>query len=172
MMVDVSQIPHKKLRPLIEEMRNRIKDHAVVKDLFKKYNVDISELQYIPICFANLDVSAKTDHCVIYLNINLLEDNSVKDDEHYLVHELTHWLQQSTGNGTKGSGSGSYLDNKEEIEGFKNQTKYMTDTQGEEVAEEYVDGVLDHHSVENGDRRKKKKELLARIEQFKQFKRV
>lgn len=171
-MIDLSGIPHKKLRPLIEEMRNRIKNHTVVKEVFDKYNVDLEELQYVPICFANLDVSAKTDHCVIYLNIQLLEDGSVKDDEHYLVHELTHWLQQSTGNGTKGSNSGDYLDNKEEVEGFKNQTEYMSDTQGKDVAEEYVDGVLDHHSIEDKEKNGKKKELLGRLEEFKKLKRI
>jgi len=110
---------------LINKVKNNIKNNDVMKKVFKKYKIDIKELDFIPICFSDLDVSARTAHGVIFLNNNLLDNVSGKDMEdaidHYLVHEIVHWAQQTTGTkATKGADSGDYLENEEEIEGFQN----------------------------------------------------
>lgn len=160
---DTTGIDHKKLRPIIEKVREKIKNHPVIKKMFNDYDVDLEELDLVPMCFANLNVSARTDHCTIYFNIKLLDDG-FEEDDHYMVHELQHFLQQSTGKSpTKGSDSGDYLDNKEEIEGFQRQVEYLSETRDEDKAEEYVDQVLDHHKVYDDDEREERKNKLLEL---------
>jgi hypothetical protein len=154
-------IDHKKLRPIIDKVRSKIKKHPVVKKMFKKHKIDLNEIDLIPICFAKLDVSARTDHGVIYLNLDLLEDGDLNKDDHYFVHEITHYLQQTTGNKpTQGADEGEYLDNPAEIEGFQNQSEYLSDTRDEDAADEYINQVLDHHEYEGNKRQKKHDQLL------------
>lgn len=100
-----------------------------------------------------------------------MKNNKLYDDiSHYVVHEVTHWFQQTTGNKpTPGSTSDSYLDNPVEQEGFRNQTKYIADTKGEEEAEKYIEKVLDHHSNDAKDKDKRedrKDKLLAIAREF------
>ena len=154
-------IPHKKLAPVIEKLKKKVFNHEVVQDIFDKYNLDKDEIDLIPMCFAKIPVSARTDHGIIYINIGLLENGDIKDDDHYLAHEITHYAQQTTGDKpTQGSTEDNYLDNPVEQEGFQNQTKYMADTQGEDVAEEYIDDVLEYHDTDDDDMDKRKKKLL------------
>lgn len=163
-------IPHKELAPLLEKLKKRIFNHPVVKDIIKKYDIDKDELQYVPMAFAKLPVSARTDHGVIYFNVDLAKDGTIDDEEHYGVHEFTHYGQQTTGDKpTPGSDEDNYLDNPVEQEGFRNQTKYIADTQGEEEAEKYIDQVIDHHSDNEADdkkREKRKDKLLAIAREF------
>jgi hypothetical protein len=159
---EVRQIPKAELLEIINKMKGHIRDHEVVSDMFDEYGVDLDELDLIPMAFADLDVSARTDHGVIYLNYRLLEDGDWRDDDHYLVHEITHFLQQTTGTKpTQGANDGDYLENKFEQEGFQNQTEYISDTKGDKEAEEYVEQVLDHHDVQDPkERQQKRKDLL------------
>lgn len=150
---------------LINKTKESIKDSDVIKNVFKKYKVDVSELEFIPICFSDLEVSARTAHGVIFINNNLLDNVSKEDREaaidHYLVHEIVHWVQQTTGTRpTKGADSGDYLENEEEIEGFQNQSEFLADTRDEKAAEKYIDQVLDHHEVHDDEARDSKKEEL------------
>jgi hypothetical protein len=129
--------------------------------MFQEYEVDLDEIDLIPICFSELEVSARTEHGIIYLNYSLLSDGDFENDDHYLAHEIDHFLQQTTGSQpTQGSTDDSYLDNEFEQEGFQTQTKYLSETKGDEAAEQYVDKVLDHHEVEGKERKEKRKELL------------
>lgn len=172
--IKTTGIDHKKTKKFIDKVRADIKKHPVVKEMFKEYGVDLSEIDLFPICFAELEVSARTDHGIVYLNTSLIEEDGFDPDaiNHYLVHEITHILQQTTGTKpTQGAEQGNYLDNESEIEGFQKQVEYLADTKSEEVAEEYVDQVLDHHDVQKG-REKKKDELMdaiARKFEFKMF---
>jgi hypothetical protein len=159
-------LPHKKLLPIIEKIRKKVLNHDVVKDIFDKYNLDKEEINLIPICFAKIPVSARTDHGIIYINIDLLKDDDFENNnDHYLAHEVTHFAQQTTGTKpTPGSDDDNYLDNPVEQEGFQNQTKYISDTKGEEEAEEYIEKVLDRHrdnSVDDKKRNNRKENLLA-----------
>jgi hypothetical protein len=155
-------IPQKKLRPLIEKVRARIKRNEVVARMFEGHGIDLSELDLVPMCFADIDVSARTDHGVIYFSTKLLKDGDFDKDDHYLVHELTHFLQQTTGTQpTKGSEHGDYLKNPEEVEGFQNQVEYISNLRGKEKADSYVERVLDHHDQEGNKRKQRKEELMA-----------
>ena len=165
-------IDHKKLAPILETLKKRVFSSDVLKDLFDKHGIDKEELNLIPMAFSSLDVSARTNHGVIYINIDLLDDflngnegiaDIVKEVDHYLAHEITHFAQQTTGDKpTPGSNDCNYLDNPAEQEGFRTQTKYISETQGDEVAETYIDKVIDHHSNGDDDKRmeKRKEKLL------------
>jgi hypothetical protein len=145
---------------IIDKAKERIKSHDAVKDAFDKHGIDIDEVDDVVICFSDLDVSARTDHGIIYLNWALL-DEGFPENDHYLAHELTHFAQQTTGDGpTEGSTDDTYLDNKYEQEGFQVQTEYLSETKGDDVAESYIDNVLKYHEVPKSERAEKKKELL------------
>lgn len=158
---EVKLIPKSKLLKLINALKNKIKKHEVIKNAFKEFEVDIEELDNVPVCFADLPVSARTDHGVIFLNYTLLQDGSIMGDDHYLVHELIHYLQQCTGNKPTTSGSSEgYLDNEFEQEGFKNQIEYIADTRDQDTAESYVEQLLNHHKIKGKERKEKKEELM------------
>lgn len=146
---------------LILVAKNLLKKDSTVKDMFKEYQVDIREIDLIPICFVEkLEVSARTEHGIIYLNKKLLPD-FLNKNLHYLVHEITHFLQQTTGNSpTKGSTEDNYLENEYEQEGFQNQTKYISDQKSPEKAEKYVQKVMDHHKIPEKEREDLEDDLL------------
>lgn len=157
----VKKLPYKSLNRMIKKMREYLKHDGVVQEMFKEYEVDIEEIDLIPMRFGTLDVSAKTDHGVIIFNYKLLTDGDFFKDFSYGVHEMTHWLQQTTGTKpTKSSDEGSYLDNPFEQEGFQNQVEYIAKQFGEDEAENYVDDLLDHHDVEDDKEYEEKKETL------------
>jgi hypothetical protein len=146
----VKKLPYKSLNRMIKKMREYLKGNDVVQQMFKDYNVDISELDLIPIMFGNLDVSAKTDHGVIILNYKLLTDGDFFKDFSYGVHECLHYLQQTTGKkATQSSDDGSYLENPYEQEAFTKQVSYIADQFGKPEAEKYVDELLEHHDVKD-----------------------
>jgi hypothetical protein len=163
--INTKGIPHKKLAPILDKLKKRVFNHDVVKDIFKKYKLNKDEIDLIPVCFAKIPVSARTNHGIIYLNIDLASD--ISDNDHYLAHEVTHFAQQTTGSKpTQGSDADDYLDNPVEQEGFRNQTKYISDTQGDEVAEEYIDQVMDYHDVDTDDKKRDKLLELASVFHF------
>lgn len=156
----VKQFPYRTLKRMIDKARVRLKNDEVMKKVFKDYDEDINTIDYIPIRFGNLSVSGKTDHAVIILNYKLLCDGDFLKDYSYLIHEITHYLQQTTGtHPTKSSDDGEYLENEFEQEGFANQVEYIANHEGEDEAEEYVDDLLEHHEVED----KKDKEELKEV---------
>lgn len=158
------KIPPKTLLKLINRMKKFLKKHPVVIDMFKEYDVPIDELDLIPMRFGELEVSARTDHGIITFNFKLLCDGDFFKDYMYAVHEITHFLQQTTGSKpTQGADDGDYLENPFEQEGFQKQVEYVDDMFGENEAEEYVDHLLDHHKVKDSDEREDKKEKLMEL---------
>lgn len=165
--IKTTGIDQKKLRPLLNKVRNSIKKHPVIKEMFEKHDVDVSEIDLIPMAFADLDVSARTDHGIIYFSTKLLEDGNFEKDDHYMVHEIVHFLQHTTGTKpTQGAMDGDYLKNPAEIEGFQFQTDYISDTRGDDAAEDYVNKVLDHHDESGKERESKKEVLLNRAQRL------
>lgn len=155
------KLPFASLNRMIKKMREYLKKDEVVRKMFKDYGVDIEEIDYIPMMFGNIDVSAKTDHGIIIFNYKLLTDGDFFKDFSYGVHEMTHWLQQTTGSkATQSSDDGSYLDNPYEREGFQNQVEYISKQFGDQEAENYVDDLLEHHEIDSKKEVKEKKETL------------
>lgn len=158
----IKNIPKSDLIKIIDKARDDLYYDLVVKEMFDKYDVDLDEIYLIPIAFKDLDVSARTEHGIIYLNYMLLADGDFESNYHYLVHEMTHFLQQTTGDGpTQGSTDDDYLDNQSEQEGFQNQTKYISSVDGPKEAEEYIEKVLDHHEVPEKEREEREDDLLS-----------
>src|SRR4051812_34985127 len=107
----VKKLPNKTLSRMIDKMRFVLKNDETVQGAFKKYNVDINEIDLIPMWFADLDVSARTDHGIIYFNYKLLTDGDFIKDYSYGTHEITHFLQQTTSDGPiNSSNDDTYLD--------------------------------------------------------------
>lgn len=155
------KIPFITLNRMINKARKFLKTDKTMLRVFKEYKTDINELDYIPMYFKDLDVSAKTDHAIIYLNYALLTDGDFFKDFSYLVHECSHWLEQTTGTKpTQSSDDGNYLDNPSEQEAFSNQVEYIANQFGEDEAEDYVDDLLDHHDVTDKKEVKEKKEIF------------
>ena len=150
---------------ILERVRNRVKKHPVIQEMFDEYGISLDEIDLIPMAFADLDVSARTAHGILYFNRKLREDDGFENDDHYMVHEITHWLQQTTGDKpSKGAGHGNYLDNEDEIEGFQNQVEFLSDTRGNGEPEKYVNQVLDHHAVnEKNERKERRDELMEAV---------
>ncbi len=161
MMADYKNKKHTELLNIINEVRESIKDSSVIQDMCKEHSVGVDYIDLVPMAFAELDVSARTDKGCIYFNFKLLDDGDFQKDDHYMVHELTHHFQQCHGDGpTMGSDEGDYLDNEYEQEGFQAQTEYLSETRGPEAADKYVNQVLDHHSVPEDEKEDRKDQLF------------
>ncbi len=161
----IKKIPAKLLQKLIDRLREYLENDEIVQRMFEEYDVDLEEIHLIPMAFADLDVSAKTDHGVIFYNYRLLSDGDFFKDFSYGVHEMTHWLQQTTGDKpTQSADDGEYLDNPYEKEGFQNQVEYIASEFGEDEAEKYVDDLLKHHEVKNKkEKAERKDELMSNV---------
>ena len=159
---ELKAIPKSELNKLLTSLKEHLKKEKIMQEAFNKYRIDIEEIDYIPMMFGDLEVSAKTDHGVIIFNYKLLEDGDFLGDFSYGIHEITHWLQQCSGNkGTQSASDGDYLDNPDEKEGFQYQIKYIDKHYGEEKAENYVNNLINYHDVD--DKKEKKEELMAKI---------
>lgn len=154
------ELSHKKTLPLLQEAKDKLKDSETIQELCNEYEVDVDFIDLVPMAFTELDVSARTDKACIYFNEKLY-DNFLDEHLHYAAHELIHFFQQAFGDGpTEGSADDDYLDNEYEKEGFQVQTEFISETEGDEAAEEYIEQVMDHHDVPENERSKRKKDLL------------
>jgi hypothetical protein len=145
---------------IIDKIKEKIKSSDTIKEIFKKEKKSLDLIDYMPMCFAPLEVSARTQHGIIYFNEKLRKHP--EEIDHYMVHEITHVLQQCFADGpTQGSTAKTYLDNPYEQEGFKNQTKFITEEDGPKAAKKYIDKVLEHHDVPEEEKEDKKDALLS-----------
>lgn len=162
--MNLRDMPFITLKRLIDQAKEKLQSDPVIVQMFDEYGADIEELKYIPTYFKDLDVSAKTDHGVVYLNYALLDDGFSEKQYSYLVHEYSHWLQQTYGNKpTKSSKKDKYLDNEFEIEGFQNQIEYLANKFDNDTAENYVNNLLNHHKIPQKNKEDKKDELMAKL---------
>jgi hypothetical protein len=144
---------------LRKQINKELKSSKAIQDLFKKHKVNLEVVNFVPMCFADdLDVSARTMHGIIYFNSRLKDSDNIF---HYAAHEITHTIEQCFGNGpTEGSTDDDYLDNIHEQHGFQTQTKFISETEGPQEANQYINRVLEHHSVPESEKEEKKEDLL------------
>lgn len=162
---EVKKFSPQLLMKIISRLRTYLKTDETTKKMFDEYGVDISELDIIPMSFMDMDVSARTDHGIIFFNYKLLCDGDFYKDFSYGVHEITHYLQQTTGTkATKGADDGEYLDNPYEVEGFQNQIEWLAETFGKEEADKYLEEMLEHHGLEGEEKEDKIEELTEKVE--------
>jgi hypothetical protein len=145
---------------LLKIIKQNIFDSETYHKVCKEKKVDPEMIFLAPMAFANLDVSARTQHGIIFFNTKLR--SKPQEIDHYMIHEITHFFQQCFGkSATQGSNdSDDYLSNPYEVEGFNAQTAYIAEDDSVEEAHEYIDQVLDHHDVPESKKRKKKEKLL------------
>lgn len=161
---EIKKIPPKFFLNFINKLKQKLKINKVIIDMFKTYQVDLDDIDYIPMYFKDLDVSATTDHASIFLNYKLLIENSVEEIIGYLIHEINHYLSQAYGDKpTKGSDDGNYLDNKFEQEAFQYQISYLANELGEDKAEKYTNQILNYHDIDNKEKKEKKETLMAKV---------
>jgi hypothetical protein len=91
----------------------------------------------------------------------LQPDGPVKDPSSYLVHELTHYLQQTTGKMKGHDADVDYIDKPTEEEAFKAQIDYKKRNESPQEAKEYTEELLDHHDLDGERRERKEKKLLG-----------
>jgi len=142
-------------------MKESVKKDPALIEKFEEYGVSLDKINDVHVEFADLDVSAKTKNEKIYLNESMLSEDSPVNPTQYLVHELIHYLQQSTGNTDDNKLEKEYLDRETEQEAFKTQVDFKKREESEEEAEDYVEGLLDHHEIEGDEREEKKDDLLG-----------
>jgi len=151
---------------MLNRMKKFLKKHPIVIKMFKEYDVPIEELDLIPMKFGDLDVSARTDHGIITFNLKLLNDGDFHKDYMYAVHEIEHFLQQTTGDGpTKGAEDGDYLKNPYEQSGFQRQIEYLDHMYGDDEAERYTEHLLEHHDKDGKEKEKLKEKLMEKVDE-------
>ena len=156
-----NDISVKKGIDLVKKIKEYVKKDEECKELFKKYNKEISLIDYISISFdSKLEGSAKTINGRVYLNSKLASKPFVIIMR-YVVHELVHVFQHMKG--IKSKKEKNYLDIKEEEEAFAEQVKFDAEKRGEEKAEEYVEDLLEYHKYPKKKRESKFKKLTLRI---------
>lgn len=150
---------------MIDKARKHLKNDETWQKVCQEWGESPDIIDLMPIRFGNIDVSAKTDHGVITLNWRLLCDGNFTKDYSYLIHEGTHWLQQTCSDKpTKGADDGDYLSNPHEQEGFQTQVEYIANTEGDDKAEAYVDDLLEHHDKTGPKAEKLKDVLMEKVE--------
>jgi len=160
----VKKMPYKSLNRMLKKMREFLKKDETVQKMFKEYGVGMEEIDYIPMKFGNIDVSARTDHGVITFSYRLLTDGDFFKDFSYGTHEAQHWLDQCCSTkATQSANDGDYLHNKYEQKAFQKQIEYIGNNFGEDEAETYVDNLLEHHDKEGKEKKELKKTLMEDV---------
>jgi len=152
-----------KNQTILAHIKNLLKESPVIKAMFEEFKVPIDEMDIIHIEFADLDVSAKTKDRKIYINQDFLKNNKFEEEIHYIVHEVTHYLQQSLGEVKKYKDlhNKDYLDKATELEAFQYQIQFIKEQYGEKRATEYVEDLLDFHELTGKDAEEKRVKLLG-----------
>ena len=150
---------------LLSKIRASLLNDSIAKDICKENDVDETFLLGVPITFDDLDVAAKTIDSESVLNTKLISkpfDTMMR----YVIHELVHAIQhcESNGQSSQKDKSEDYLDKETEVEAFKQQIRYESKINGEDSAEQYVDGLLEYHGVDGEEGDKKKEELMKEVD--------
>jgi hypothetical protein len=147
----------------IQRLKNELKKDDVMQKICDDFDADIEDIDLIPVRFAPIDTSAKTDAGIVTLNSDLLTKESLDKVLSLMLHEFYHYFSQCD-EPTQSADDGDYLSNKDEVEAFQHQIQYLDENAGESAAEEYVEQVLDHHDEEGKERDRKKTKLMKLVE--------
>jgi len=148
---------------LVKRLKKDLKNQEQYEEKCKEYQEDKDFIDSVEIFFAPMDVSAKTVNGTIILNENLLE-GEWDEIQRYIIHELTHVLQQINGLVDGPIEKGKYLDDENEQEAFRIQLDYMSDHDTPEEIQEYLENLLDHHNIKGKKRQEYIKELTKDID--------
>lgn len=149
---------------LLAKVNRELKKNHIAKSICKEYGFDIDIIDGIPFEFVDdLEASAKTVDSAIQLNSNLI-DEEFETIMRYAIHELVHALQHMKLKGLESLEEMEYLDRGDELEAFQYQVKYESEERGLDVAEEYVENLIEYHEVPLDERDEKKEELLEKTQ--------
>lgn len=149
---------------MINKLKEEIKKEDEYIDKCEKYEKDINFINSVPISFDDeLDVSAKTINGEIFLNGKLFDDDDWNNKMRYMIHEITHVMQQDAGQVNGKTDKNHYLDDKNEQEAFQAQISYMSEHDTPEEIQKYLEQLLDHHNIKGKERKEKIKELTKNI---------
>ena len=147
----------------VKKLKDMVKKEDVFIDKCKEYNKSPSFIDDVKISFdKDLDVSAKTINGEVFLNESLFNDK-IEKQVRYIIHELTHVMQQDAGKVHGKTKKEDYLDDHNEIEAFNTQLEYMCDHETSEEVIEYIENLLDHHRISGKERREKAKKLVETL---------
>lgn len=145
---------------LLHSIFPEVETSETFQELCRENNISPEILWLIPMQFADLEVSARTNHGIIYFNSNLKE----KPEElgHYICHEMTHFFQQCLNDqpAISSNNEKDYLFNPDEQEGFQTQTQFIAETQGLGEAHNYIEQVLRHHEIPQEEWPEQKEQLM------------
>lgn len=144
----------KKLHKLIEKMKEDVKKQEPYIKKCEEYGEDVDFIDNVEIKIEPLDVSAKTINGVIIINENIVLNSDWEDIEKYVIHEVSHCLQQEHGLVNEKVEKDKYLDDKNEQEAFQVQLEYMDDHEPPEKVQKYLEQLLDHHNIKDKSKRK------------------
>jgi hypothetical protein len=149
---------------LLAKINRELKVNHIAEEICKEYDFDIDIIDGIPFEFVDdLDASAKTVDSAIQLNSSLI-DEEFEVVMRYAIHELVHALQHMKLKGLESLEDLEYLDRGDELEAFQYQVEYESEERGQDVAEEYVENLIEYHEVPPDEREEKKKELLEKTQ--------
>jgi hypothetical protein len=150
-----------KKEEFINKLKSLVKKEKAMIEKAKEYKKGIGFIDDVNISYDDLDVSAKTVNGDIFLNNKLFESGDMCDNVRYVVHELTHCLQQDAGFVEGPTSKENYLKDPKEIEAFQTQSLVM-DQHGQD-AQEYLEHLVDYHGLEGKERRKALKKLTEKL---------
>ncbi len=150
-----------KKEEFINKLKSLVKKEKAMIEKTKEYEKGIDFIDDVNISYDDLDVSAKTVNGEIFLNNKLYESGDMCDNVRYVVHELTHCLQQDAGSVNEKTSKENYLKDPLEIEAFQTQAEVM-DEHGQDV-QEYLEHLVDYHGLEGQERRKALKKLTEKL---------
>lgn len=149
-------------RRLINKLKKEVQKEPAFLDKCKEYGWPPNFVDDVKITFEPLDVSAKTINGRVILNDSLFDKGDWHDQMRYIIHELTHVIQQEEGMVEGKVDKNNYLDDPNEQEAFQVQLEYMDEHTPEEV-QRYLENLLDHHNIKGKERKEKKEVLIEDI---------
>ena len=152
------------MKILIKKLKREVKKEDEYLDKCKEYNKNPDFVDNVSISFDdNLDVSAKTVNGEVFLNGKLFERGDWNDQMRYVIHEITHVMQQEAGKVKEKTDRDDYLDDENEIEAFQAQISYMSENESPEELQTYLEQLLDHHGIKGKERKLKIEELMEDV---------
>lgn len=154
----------KEMEEKIKELKELVKKEDAFLEKCEEYDASPDFIDDVKISYDdNLDVSAKTINGEVFLNGKLFDSNDTCDNVRYIVHELTHCLQQEAGYVDGPVDKEDYLDDPNEQEAFQAQLDFMKEHESPEEIQKYLENLLDHHGIKGKERREKIKKLTENL---------
>jgi hypothetical protein len=154
----------KSIVELLSKVKKTLMEDDIAAEICNEFGFDVDIISGIPIEFDDsIESTAKTINSHIKLNTSLM-DAEFEVIMRYAIHELVHALQHMTEEANEQENNAEYLDRDDELEAFQYQIEYESDARGPDVAEQYVDDLIEYHEIPEEEKEDKREELLDKVE--------